>query len=77
MINDFLKFGYAAILTVIVIALAVDLVWGLAAGLAVALLGLLGLFLLHLPQGIYRTQEDGEESSEVGRKRAPLSLHAE
>lgn len=48
MINDFLKFGYAAILTVIVIALAVDLVWGLAAGLAVALLGLLGLFLLHL-----------------------------
>ncbi len=36
MINDFLKFGYAAILTVIVIALAVDLVWGLAAGLAVA-----------------------------------------
>lgn len=48
MISDFLKFGYAAILTVIVIGLAVDLVWGLAAGLAVALLGLLGLFLLHL-----------------------------
>ena len=48
MISDFLKFGYAAIATVAIIGVLVDIVWGLVAGLAVAFVGLLALFLWHL-----------------------------